>query len=168
MSDEELILIPTDPHFLPSTEQVEQAISALSSAWPDAKLRVVHGSKQSWEWETPPSVLVQVITRDKVDFVHGFENFMAVFCPRCESEIDRDAWDRAMNRAHERDYADLSFETPCCGFRTNLNSLRYDWPAGFAKFSLTMMNSGRDLDNETVNQIGVALGCDLRKVQAHI
>lgn len=168
LSDEQLILIPTNPTYVPSEDQLNKALSELASAWPDAKFRLVHVRKELWEWDEPPSVLVQAVTRDKVDFVHGFENFMAVYCPKCGQEIDMDTWGQATSRAREKDYADLAYETPCCKFRTTLNELRYDWPAGFARFSLTMMNTNRDVNEEAVSRIGIALGCAVRKVQAHI
>ena len=52
---------------------------------------------------------------------------------------------------------------------SNLNALRYIWPAGFARFSLCAMNPniGGVLAAKDVSALEDVLGCKLRQVYAH-
>lgn len=54
-----------------------------------------------------------------------------------------------MSRASVSGFANLMIVMPCCDGVTSLNSLRYEWPAGFARFILQAMNPGiEDLTGE--------------------
>ena len=147
MSDNYLHLIPTTPNYTPSAEQIQRAISLMSSIWPD--------------------VFPEVVARDEVEFIDPGANLAAIYCPRCNSDLDMGWWGEAMDRAAATGFRDLSIETPCCGYPTTLNDLRYYWPVGFAKFSISFRNPGRDFDSATIQRVAEALGAELRKVWAH-
>lgn len=77
-------------------------------------------------------------------------------------------WPDAMDRAHGRHFADLAVTVPCCGAATSLNDLRYDWPAGFARFVLEATNPGvPELPDAALAELERRLGAPLRVVRAH-
>ncbi len=147
MSENYLHLIPIDYNYVPSSEQIQRALS-ITSANP---------------LESEP----EVVMTDNVDFIFSGTNLEAVYCPQCRSEIDWEWWSDIMNRACKDGYRDLGLTTPCCGLETNLNELRYDWPSGFAKFRISFLGPRRDLAPAVVDRIAQALGTPLRKVWAH-
>jgi len=73
-----------------------------------------------------------------------------------------------MDRASEGRFADLSVVLPCCGVVASLNDLRYEWPAGCARFVLEAMNPGGPaLSAAQVAQLEQLVGCPLRLIRAH-
>ncbi len=82
--------------------------------------------------------------------------------------MDLDAVLGAVSRAYAHDYHDLAFETPCCNSVVSLNGLKWRWAAGFARFSISVMNPDRDIGEESVRRIGEALGCEVRAVWQHV
>ncbi len=147
MSINYLHLIPTDPNYIPSPEQIQGAISII--------------------WANPLESEPKVVTSNEVEFVDCRSNFEAVYCPRCGLKLDWKWWGDAMDRAVKEGYRDLSIVSPCCGLETNLNELRYVWPCGFARFRISFRSPGRDLDSEVLARIADALGTPIRKIWAH-
>jgi hypothetical protein len=75
-------------------------------------------------------------------------------------EIDRrrDALDR------------LEVLLPCCGQTSSLNDLMYDWPMGFARFEITVLNGTWDryeLDQDELDRLGALLGHPVRQILDH-
>ncbi len=148
MSDSYLRLIPTDPDYVPSSGQIQQALAIISA--------------------NPLGSEPAVKITDDVEFIDAGTNLSAVYCPLCGSEINWRWWaDDAMNRAYATRFRDLTIKTPCCGFQTNLNDLRYDWPCGFARFEISFLGPRRNLEPGMVERIAAALGTPLRKIWAH-
>src|SRR5262249_13741059 len=58
----------------------------------------------------------------------------------CERELDKEWFGKAMDRAYEKKNWDLTIKLPCCGKGSSLNDLKYEWPAGFARFVLEARN----------------------------
>ncbi len=148
MSDNYLLLIPTDPHYIPSPGQVQRALAIIAA--------------------NPLDSQPEVVITENVDFIFGGTNLEAVYCPRCRSEIDWDWWSDVMNHACRDKYRDLALTTPCCGLETNLNELQYYWPAGFAKFRISFLSPRKDFEAAVVERIAHALGTPLRKILAHL
>ena len=146
MSDNYLTLIPTDPYFVPTDEEMREAQAALAALVPNAG---------------------QVIARvtPAPAFVDAGVNFQRVSCNECGSEIPQEAWVSAMQVAAQTDFADLGTLTPCCGARVSLNDLVYDWPQGFARFALEVMNP--DVESVDASRIAQVVGHPLRLVWAH-
>jgi len=71
-----------------------------------------------------------------------------------------------MDRAYESQFEDLNFQTPC-GHQTFLNDLTYNWPAGFAKFMISIEDPERDLNKDTLTQLDQIFGTKMRIVKAH-
>ena len=150
MSDDFLRLIPTTPTFLPSAEARDAALQLLKSWLPSADAITSEISEQ---------------TR----FIDPGTNLERVGCPFCGSALS-DCWESAMESASARGFSDLEVVVPCCQTRTTLNDLRYEWPAGFARFVAEVRNPGRGaaLTSEEIWQLEQILGCELRQVLAHL
>lgn len=58
---------------------------------------------------------------------------------------------------------------PCCSQSVAATALTFDWPAGFAKFELWMMdpNIAENLDDDQLEKLESVLGCELMQVRAH-
>jgi hypothetical protein len=118
----------------------------------------------------PEADQVTAETHDETVFVDQGENFLRVLCPVCGTELPTGWWTTSMERACESRFVDLDVITPCCGRRSTLNDLNYDWPAGFARFILEACNPGivsRGLDLDDLRRLEEIVGCNLRTVRGH-
>jgi len=145
MTDHFLILIPTDPHYIPQPEQAQAANDYLLSILPEAADVV-------WVWS------------ETVEFVDPGDNFERVICPACGTELYMSDWQRMMDVAFSNQFEDLTVTMPCCGATGSLNDLHYEWSAGFARFSLEALNPNSDLDDQQIHAIEGMLGCSVRKI----
>ncbi|GAA4922910.1 hypothetical protein GCM10023223_50170 [Stackebrandtia albiflava] len=146
-----LHLIPEEAGARPAAEAVAVAMHTVRRLLPDARNYDV--------WELPG-----------LAFIDGGGNWEGVECPGCGAELDG-WWDGAMDRAAlPGGYFDsLTVVTPCCATGTDLHSLHYRWPVGFARFSIvtTDPECPLPLRPETVAEIEAALRLPLRQVVAH-
>ena len=63
----------------------------------------------------------------------------------------------------------LTIVTPCCEATLSLNSLRYDWPCGFARFTLEALNPNVImLSVNQMHELERLLNCKLRQILIHI
>ena len=116
-------------------------------------------------------VEVGVEVSEDIQFVDQGVNFESVSCPACGTEIDFKSWKEWMDRSYESKFIDRSITMPCCGCETDLNALRYDWPAGFARFALKAVNP--DINNgvlpaDKLSVLEGILGCKLRQIGSHL
>lgn len=149
MSGHYLRLIPAEPHYIPPEQVHSVAIAELSRLAPDAK-----------------EIFVEIY--DAVQFIDQGENFESVSCPLCGSDL-KQWWGGAMDAAYKTRFEDLSVTMPCCGGQTSLNQLRYQCPAGFARFVLSAYNpnlSDEDLTASDLAAIEKILDCKIRLVWA--
>jgi hypothetical protein len=150
VSDSVLYLIPERPTLVPEKHAQQRAIAALRALLPHAER-------------------IEAVTHERIGFVDPGGNFEGVFCPHCGSEITdnwRDWIDSAYHRSH---FEELRVVTQCCSRESDLNSLRYEWPAGFARFKLAARNPGSGwLEASAQTAIETVLGCKLRQILAHI
>jgi hypothetical protein len=148
MSDNILIFIPVDSKYTPGASAADQAVELLKEHLPQAE------------------VTFQII--EDVEFVATGGNLEKIVCPICHAEIDEDWWINAMDEAYEKTrFADLTVTLPCCGNISTLNDLLYEWPTGFARFQLRVLNPGKDVEEATIHDLERILGCSLRKIWAH-
>jgi len=145
MSDNFLILIPIDPLYIPSPDRAQAANDYLLSILPAAEDII---------W----------MSSDTVTFVDQGMNFERVSCPACGTELAISNWQQMMDAAYETQFADLNVTMPCCGASGSLNDLHYEWPAGFASFSLEAFNPNADLDDQQLQAVEQILGCPVRKI----
>lgn len=147
MSDTILNFIPVDPSFVPDESRQQAAYEAVCAAFPDAQV----------ERSTTPDVC----------FVDPGQNFETVFCNLCGQQIELGDWEDAMDAASATQFENLDFGTPCCSSVTSLNALRYEWPAGFAKFRLAVQNPQSDLSEQILEEVRHMLGTQVRVIWAH-
>lgn len=165
-----------------------QAALAFAEGWRGVPTRVIRTSEMGFDGSDRDRV-IQVVVRGAIEFVHGAEFLEAAFCPFCDAKLwpltgtgGSDWFDSAFNAAHDSGYRDLAVRAPCCRRPTSLNDLRYHWPAGFARFTLTthdpfvedvrlapftlptVPHSPPILDRSLLQRIGEALGCEVRAV----
>ena len=149
MSDDFFRVIPVDPQFTPPANAQGVALQLLRSWLPSA----------------------ESITSDlseETRFVDSGANLERVECPFCGGDLFG-WWQDAMDEASARGFVALEVVVPCCHTETTLNDLRYEWPAGFARFVAEVRNPGRGeaLTEEEIRQLEQLLGCKLRQVLAH-
>jgi hypothetical protein len=147
MSVNTLKLIPTSPEYVPRDTVQQRACDLLESFFPDVK-------ETSCE------------TTEAVRFVDQGQNWERVLCPVCGSDLDPEWWSQAMDAAHQTGFKNLLVKVPCCGAVSSLNDLRYELPAGFARFILEVRDPDRDMDDEQLITLEQVLGCKLRKIWA--
>jgi len=149
LSDDWLRVIPTDPTFVPqpvAAERARQLLTQLAPADPSGT----------------PAIEVSV---GEVAFIDAGENFDSLSCPWCGAVIDIDWWQGRMGAAASSGFADLLCRTPCCDVTTSLNDLLYDWPQGFARWWLEVMNpTVLALSSSELEAIADALGHPVRVV----
>jgi DNA-directed RNA polymerase subunit N (RpoN/RPB10) len=150
LSDDWLQIIATDPMFVPD----EAAARTLSS--------LVHTF-------APNAERVDVIDEGKIVFIDAGENFETVRCNSCGAVLDLDWWSDQMNSAQEHEFSDLATTTPCCRQLTTLNNLDYDWPQGFARWRIEVLNPsvGR-LTPEAELALSDAVGHAVRLIYTHL
>jgi hypothetical protein len=149
MSDDFLRLIPADPKFIPSAG-AQGAVLQLLRSW------------------LPAAEDITSELREETQFVDPGANLERVECTFCGCNLF-DWWQDAMDEASACGFATLEVVVPCCHTETTLNDLRYEWPAGFARFVAEVRNPGREeaLTDEEIRQLEQILGCALRQVLAH-
>ncbi len=149
MSDDILRIIPGDPRFVPTQEGERLAVSLLRAF--------------------PPKVKVTSERFDIIQFVDQGANFERVLCPHCHAMIPQAAWASWMDCSYSGGFANLKVRTPCCNRPSDLNSLVYEWPAGFASFKLEALNPniGGFVPDEVCTRIAEVLGCEVRQILAH-
>ncbi len=117
----------------------------------------------------PHAESVDVIDEAKIVFIDAGANFESVRCKSCGAVLNLDWWSEQMNSAHGKVFSNLTTTTPCCGQSTTLNDLDYDWPQGFARWRIEIMNPGVGrLPREVEQALAVALRHPVRLIYAHI
>ena len=110
---------------------------------------------------------VEARVHEQVQFIIPMGNLQRVSCPKCGADL-KDWWGDALGRARESQFADLSVVTPCCQHQTTLNDLRWDFPAGFARFEMEAENRGDYLEPGQLGELEHAIGCPLRQVLSRV
>jgi hypothetical protein len=150
MSDNYIIIIPKEPNFVPSKDAQRKAVELFKKLAPRANEIKAEVSKT-------------------IRFIDCGENFIRVFCSKCNHELDLDWWQSWMGEESEGDFPLRTKSLPCCGAMLTLNELAYDWPQGFARFALEAMNPDiADLKQIDLQQFEKILGCPVRKILQHI
>jgi len=74
-----------------------------------------------------------------------------------------------MDRTMPEQVPNLIILTPCCGTSLSLNTLRYEWPCGFARFTLEAQNPNIImLSVSQMRELERLLNCKLRQILIHI
>jgi hypothetical protein len=162
VSDDVLSIIPLDQDYIPSAEAQQKAVALLKEMLPDGEM-------------------CQVEVYDQLQFIDQGENCYAVFCPSCGQQFPIDPftehdpgmvwWYELIEaRSAGASIEQLQTKMPCCGARVPFTSLKFDWPAGFAHFRLSIWNTNVAdglLTDEQLARIEALLSCKLTQIRAH-
>lgn len=150
MSDNWLILIPKSPDYVPSEEARKRAVALFKLVAPEAD-----------------EICVEVTERPRL--VDCGVNFEKIICPCCRKNLSIEWWTDWVSQEYELGYPFKSIPLPCCGAIQSLTELIYNWPQGFARFSLEAMNPNiRDLPQGAEHDFEMILGCKLLKIWQHL
>jgi hypothetical protein len=142
-----LKIIPKDPH---------QEIPAVDDKVLIGKLKKVFPHADDFE----------VNKFDRIRFIDQGKHFEAVACTLCKKELEITWWENAMAKANEKGFEELDCECPHCKKTINLNELNYKLPAGFARFSIKILNPKitEGLNPEGIWDFYRLLNCELRQI----
>jgi len=92
-------------------------------------------------------------------------NSLSELLARLAKQLKSKRWGELMDKAYKSQFTDRLITMPCCGFKTDLNSLRYESPAGFARFVLETDSLDLDwLPVDRQSMLEEVLGCKLRQI----
>jgi len=150
MSDDWITVIPEDPQFVPEGDRQQKAREWFARNTPEA-------------WE------IKIELCDKVKFFDCAQNFERVVCPSCRTEIPTEWWQQRMDEDYGGGFKLLKYPAPCCGSRHTLHELVYDWPQGFGRFAVDVMNPNvGKLTDEQVRELAQILGTPVRIIYQHV
>jgi hypothetical protein len=160
MSDDVLKLIPKDPEFVPTQAAQVAAISALEKLLPEGEM-------------------CEAEVYDTLTFIDQGENLEAVVCPSCGRRTaidfgsDEDPgqawWYQLSDELEDNDPSTMTTEMPNCEHRIKVVEIGFEWPAGFARFELSIYNPNttENLNNSELRKLEEILSCELLQVRAH-
>lgn len=109
---------------------------------------------------------IELITTDSIEFIDQGQNFESISCLVCKQDIEIEAWQGMMDLAFQHQFTDLTIITACCNKETSLNDLNYQWPAGFAKFVITISESENDIPQNELKELENIFGTPLKMIRA--
>ena len=154
MSDDYIRLIPTDKQWQPTPEGAAAATSYVA--------RLFSGPEDDIEE-------VGAEFYDQVTLIDAGENTTRISCSNCDLDIEVD-WFFDLIEENGETFGSLDTQVPCCGAVVALDSLRYDWPVGFARFEVCAMNPTRakyELDAAELAEVAALLGHPVTQILAH-
>ncbi len=149
MSENLLQLIPQQPAYVPDEKAVLLAEQFLKS-------------------QVSESSEVYSEVSNAITFIDAGANFESVACPMCGKKISGKWWSAVMDEARKSQFSNLDIVVPCCGSKTTLNYLNYNFPQGFARFILTARNPDvQELDKQSIEELERIVGSKLRVIWTH-
>lgn len=154
MSDDWIRVIPTSPSWQPDREAAKSAVEYVSGLFvgPDNALDDV-----------------QAEFHQGIALIDSGVNTASFTCAACSTVIGIE-WVLDIVDERSEDLSNLDVHLPCCGALASLNELDYDWPMGFARFEIGVLNARRatyELDEAELHEVGRLLGHPVRQVLAH-
>lgn len=147
-SGHQLRIISSDPLYAPSSEMQEECLDLL----------IAHFKKNE---------ISSTLYRE-VSFIDPGQNFEAVVCDRCAQEMDMEAWQEMMGLAYGKRFLDLSIITPCCNKPSSLNDLKYQGPAGFARYVLTVIDPPAEVAAQVLSELERTLGTKVKTIHSNV
>jgi hypothetical protein len=156
VSDTILRLYAADPDYRADAETAVRAKRAAASMFPGADE-------------------IEVEVYPKVTLIDCGENLERIVCAHCGVTLSDEWWRARMDELAEEGWeqadVDAATPSPCCGKPVTLRSLIYEWPMGFARFTVDVWNpspwpQANDPDKPAI-ALGEVLGVSLRGLWAH-
>jgi hypothetical protein len=154
VSDGYIRLIPTDLDWQPTPEAAASAVAYVA--------RLFSGPDDAVEE-------VNYEFYDRATLIDAGENTTQITCSRCDEDISLE-WFYDLVEENGESFDHLDVTVPCCGAVVSLDTLRYDWPVGFARFEVSAMNPIRakyELDAEELANVAALLGHPIVQILAH-
>jgi hypothetical protein len=154
VSDSYLRLIPTDKQWQPGPEAAAAATTYVTGLF--------SGPEDDVEE-------VEAEFHDQVTLIDAGENTTRISCSNCGGDIEV-GWFFDLAGEEGEIPGGLDVAPPCCGAVVVLDSLRYDWPVGFARFEICAMNptrAGYELDAAELAVVAELLGHPVSQILAH-
>ena len=172
MSDNYLRLIPNDPNYIPDDNLQLMAyelfgLFTYKEDLPEFQLEIISAKDGVIIKSGKPDWGLRIETYDHPQFIDCGCNLETLSCPHCDSVLTFDWWYAQLGISSVSQFDDLSCVLPCCGIESTLNEIKYDWPAGFARFLLEAYE-GHKLTESELKQLEAILCCQIRQIQAHI
>jgi hypothetical protein len=104
---------------------------------------------------------------DELEFIEPGSNMGEIACPSCGKEVS-DWWMEALGKWHEEGKKTLVRRSPCCNNSTSLDQFKFEWPMGFARVVIDVMNPGRKDTAKDIAAIENAVSCPLRVIWQHL
>lgn len=146
MSDNWIVLIPTNPRTVPEAARQSRARNRFSEIAPDAEE-------------------IRLTVSGGVEFFDCGDNFKRVGCPVCSAEVSINWWQQRMDEDYDNGFKLAPYATPCCGAQVPLNELDYEWPQGFGRVALWARNANLGkLDCDHKRELEEILGIGLRVI----
>jgi hypothetical protein len=150
MSDTWLIVFAEDPFYEPSNAAQTQALELFARLLPAADE-------------------VRSNTSPDVRFIDCGDNFENVSCPACGALLEIEWWQVQMEQDFDNGFRLRPLQLPCCGQVRGLHQLVYQWPQGFARFSMQARNPRIEgLSGADIQQLEAVIGGRVRTVWQHL
>ncbi|MDO8330669.1 MAG: hypothetical protein Q7T36_09375 [Fluviicoccus sp.] len=150
MSDNWIELVPEHPRFIPDAANQRQARERLAEIAPTADE-------------------IEIKVSERVVFFNCGSNFGRICCPSCGADIPFEWWQDRMDEDYEDGFKVAAYTAPCCGKESTLNDLDYEWPQGFGRFAIDVMNPKiSKLDEKFKRELELILGTKLRVICRHL
>ena len=157
MAEFAIIVVPRDPHFLPSPSAVLATQALMADFFPD------RGDEVRQDTSATPKLIT---TRSAFD---------SVKCPRCSETVERfdleedddgaTWWDRFEEQVgFSLDPMTEVIEMPCCQAEVKAGEIDLGGGAAFSRFTLSLHDPGNDpsISSEQRSALERALGCPVR------
>jgi len=152
MSDNWVKIVAKPPGHLPAPSNIQAALATFNELAPEADE-------------------IEIIKYPNIQFFDCGANFEIISCPQCQSPIELEWWEAAMESDFEETCGfQLKERTlPCCSAHVSLNKLYYSFHQAFGRFAISAMNPniGR-ISSEDIHKFEVALGCKISVVYEHV
>lgn len=101
-------------------------------------------------------------------FVDCGSNLEMIKCPYCGEQLDFGWWGEAMDIAGKEKFKNLSVTMPCCGQKSSLNDLCYEFPCGFACAEFDILNPSTDFSAQMLSSVKELIGCPVCIIRTHL
>jgi hypothetical protein len=156
-----LTLVPTDPHFVPTSEATKKAKASLKRYYPYS--------------DRPP----QAVFEEHPRFFSARANCDRYTCPRCSKTVrdtefeelsrDPEGWLKFVSGAEKApDALTYSVVLPCCGVEVPIHEVHFtnrsQATAAIGRFKLSLFDVEDLLSEERLARMQTALGCSITQL----
>lgn len=109
---------------------------------------------------------VEVKLHGQVSFIDCGGNLENISCPCCGADMSFDWWGEVMEQAAQSEFEELNVMVPCCNREVNLNELEYEFPCGFGRWEIDVLNPQEELSADIVLELEQRFGVEVKGIWA--